>query len=78
MPNSATGNTEWEVVEVKVGFDGSSGREAALDCFVEVVSEFESLDVVTIRVPRERTSELAAHTAVHYVEENERAFTLDD
>ncbi|WP_458205330.1 hypothetical protein [Haladaptatus sp. NG-SE-30] len=70
MPDSTTGDSEWEVVEVNVGFQGKEGREAAVDCSVAVVREFESLDIVTIQIPREKWSELADHPGIRYVEAN--------
>ncbi|WP_227354637.1 hypothetical protein [Haladaptatus salinisoli] len=77
MPDRDTEESERDAVEVNVGFDGESGRKAALDCAVEVIREFESLDVVTVTIPRERRSELEAHAAIRYVEENGTAGTLD-
>jgi hypothetical protein len=77
VSDGATEDSKRDVVEVNVGFDDEEGRKAALDCAVEVIREFESLDVLTIEIPRERWTELDTHAAIRYVEENGEAGALD-
>jgi subtilisin len=60
-------------IEVNVGYDGEDGKQAALDAAVDVVREFESLDVVTVRIPRARRAELEEHPEIRYVEKNGRS-----
>jgi subtilisin len=57
-------------VEVNVGFRGQRGRKAALDVANDVVREFDSLDIVTIRASAKAAKGLAKRQHVRYVEEN--------
>ncbi|WP_276301566.1 S8 family peptidase [Halorussus lipolyticus] len=63
-------------VEVNVGFASKSGRLAALDAASDVVREFDSLDVVTIRLPAEAAESLESRADVRYVERNGRMEAL--
>ncbi|PSP54574.1 peptidase S8 [Halobacteriales archaeon QS_1_67_19] len=57
-------------VEVNVGFSAESGRKEALNAADEVVRQFNSLDIVTIRAAKEAVSGLRNRKDVRYVEEN--------
>jgi subtilisin len=57
-------------VEVNVGFRGERGRQDALEAADEVVREFDSLDVLTIRASAKAAKALAKRQHVRYVEEN--------
>ncbi|SIR08976.1 subtilisin [Haladaptatus litoreus] len=70
MPESDTGDSGDDTVAVNVGFDGDEGRKSAVETSVEVVREFSSLDVVTVRIPRSAWTELENHPEIRYVEEN--------
>ncbi|MFH5798719.1 hypothetical protein [Haladaptatus sp. CMAA 1911] len=70
MSNHDVGGSERDTVEVNIGYDSRDGKQAALDAAVDVVREFESLDVVTVRIPRSRWSELDGHSEIRYIEEN--------
>ncbi|MFC7080088.1 S8 family peptidase [Halorussus caseinilyticus] len=63
-------------VVVNVGVAAESGRKAALDAAGEVVRDFDSLPVVTVRVPRRAASELGKRPDVRYVEQNGRMHAL--
>ena len=76
MADSDTGDSGQDVIEVNVGFDGEDGRKTAIDASVDVVRELESIDVLTVRIPREKWSELDDHPQIRYVEENGQAGTL--
>ena len=68
MSNQGAGDSEH--VEVNVGYDGEDGKQAALDTAMDVVREFESLNVVTIRISRAKWEELDDHPEIRYIEEN--------
>lgn len=70
MANHGKGDADRDTVEVNVGYDGTDGKNAAMDAAVEVVREFESLEVVTIRISRKNWAELDDHPEIRYVEEN--------
>ncbi|GAA0199408.1 hypothetical protein ACFFQF_00330 [Haladaptatus pallidirubidus] len=70
MPDSDTGDSGEDIVEVNVGFDGDEGRKSAVENSAEVVREFGSLDVVTVRIPQSVWTELENHPEIRYVEEN--------
>jgi subtilisin len=57
-------------VEVNVGFAGDAGRRAAVQASSSVVREFDSIDVVTVEVPRQAADRLAGQSHVRYVERN--------
>ncbi|WP_266077228.1 hypothetical protein [Haladaptatus caseinilyticus] len=78
MTESGTGESGQDVVEVNVGFDGSSGRKATMDVSVSVVRELDSLDVLTVLIPREKRTELENHPEIRYVETNGQAGAFDD
>nr|WP_309221794.1 S8 family peptidase [Halorussus sp. MSC15.2] len=59
-----------DTVEINVGFKSDKGRQKALAAANDVVREFNSLDVVTIRVPKRAATALDASPNVRYVEEN--------
>lgn len=63
-------DSERDTVEVNIGYDGEGGKRAALDAAVTVVREFESLDVVTVVIPRAKWEELDGHPEIRYVEKN--------
>ncbi len=63
-------DSEQDTVEVNVGYEGGGGKQAALDAAVAVVREFESLDVVTVRIPQAKWEELDAHPEIRYIEKN--------
>lgn len=71
--NGGSGGT----VEVNVGFDGESARNAALDAAVEVVREMDSIGVVTVRISRVAADALADREDVRYVESNGQMDALD-
>ncbi|WP_430506001.1 S8 family peptidase [Haloparvum sp. PAK95] len=56
-------------VEVNVGYDAESGRQAALNAAMDVEREF-NFDALTITVAEEAIAGLAARDDVRYVEEN--------
>ncbi|WP_233274722.1 hypothetical protein [Haladaptatus cibarius] len=68
--DSDTEDSGQDVVEVNVGFDGGEGRKTVRDTSVEVIREFNSLDVVTVRIPRSAWTRLEDHPEIRYVEEN--------
>ncbi|WP_135827038.1 S8 family peptidase [Halorussus ruber] len=57
-------------VEVNVGFSSTRGRNAAVDKASEVVREFNSLDIVTAKMPAKAAKGLENNPNVRYVEEN--------
>ncbi|WP_458188727.1 S8 family peptidase [Haladaptatus sp. NG-WS-4] len=59
-----------DTVEVNVGFESGRGRSAALNAASEVVRDFNSIDVVTIRTAKKAISGLQNDPNVRYVEEN--------
>ncbi|MFC4450375.1 S8 family peptidase [Halorussus aquaticus] len=59
-----------DTVEINVGFKSDEGRQKALAAANDVVREFDSLDVVTVRVPKRAATALDASPNVRYVEEN--------
>lgn len=63
-------DSERDTVEVNIGYDGEGGKRAALDAAVTVVREFESLDVVTVVIPRAKWEKLDGHPEIRYVEKN--------
>ncbi|WP_231183238.1 hypothetical protein [Haladaptatus sp. DYF46] len=73
MSNDNTDDGGEDVIEVNVGYDGGDGKKAALEAAVDVVREFASLDVVTVRIPQARREELDGHPGIRYVEKNGRS-----
>ncbi|RBI64306.1 peptidase S8 [halophilic archaeon] len=59
-----------DTVEVNVGFSSGRGRAAARKQANEVVREFDSIDVVTIRAAKRAATALENNPNVRYVEEN--------
>ena len=59
-----------DTVEVNVGFSSERGRGAARERADEVVREFDSIDVVTIRTAKRAATALENNPNVRYVEEN--------
>ncbi|WP_246045779.1 S8 family peptidase [Halorussus ruber] len=59
-----------DTVEVNVGFASERGRQAALEKATEVVREFDSLDIVTAKMPKRAATALEQNPNVRYVEEN--------
>jgi subtilisin len=59
-----------DTVEVNVGFASERGRQEALGAADEVVRDFNSIDVVTIRAAKNAVSGLSNNPNVRYVEEN--------
>ncbi len=57
-------------VEVNVGVSSARGRAMARDSADEVVREFNSIDVLTIRVPKRAATALEKNPNVRYVEAN--------
>nr|WP_238392233.1 S8 family peptidase [Halorussus amylolyticus] len=57
-------------VEVNIGFDSERGRQAALNQADETVREFDSIDVLTLRLPKQAATALENRGDVRYVEEN--------
>src|SRR6056297_1550154 len=65
-----------DTVEVNVGFNSERGRQAALDRANEVVRDFNSLDIVTLQLPKQGATALENNPNVRYVEENGRMHAL--
>jgi len=59
-----------DTVEVNVGFASDAGRQKALDAASEVVRDFDSLDIVTAKMPKQAATSLESSPNVRYVEEN--------
>jgi subtilisin len=59
-----------DTVEINVGFKSDKGRQQALDAADDVVREFNSIDAVTIQVPKKAATALDNNPNVRYVEEN--------
>jgi subtilisin len=59
-----------EKVEVNVGFKGARGRQVARQSATDVVREFDSIDAITIEVPKKAVAGLEQNPNVRYVEEN--------
>ncbi|WP_458205328.1 S8 family peptidase [Haladaptatus sp. NG-SE-30] len=59
-----------DTVEVNVGFKSDRGRSAALSAASDVVRDFNSIDVVTIRTTKKAIFGLENNPNVRYVEEN--------
>src|SRR6056297_2625068 len=59
-----------DTVEVNVGFSSERGRQKALGAADEVVRDFDSLDVVTIRAAKRAATGLSKNPNVEFVEEN--------
>ncbi|MFC7081445.1 S8 family peptidase [Halorussus caseinilyticus] len=57
-------------VEVNVGFSSERGRQETLDKANETVREFDSIDVVTAKMPAVAAKGLQNNPNVRYVEEN--------
>src|SRR6056297_1938518 len=57
-------------VEVNVGFSSERGRQAAHSKATDVKRDFDSLDVVTAKMPAEAAQGLQNNPHVRYVEEN--------
>jgi len=57
-------------VEVNVGFSSERGRQATVDKADETVREFDSLDIVTAKMPAQAAKGLRNNPHVRYVEEN--------
>jgi hypothetical protein len=70
VPNHDTEGAGRDTVEVNIGYDGEDGKRVAVDTAVDVVREFESLDVVTVQIPRVKWAVLDDHPEIRYVEEN--------
>src|SRR6056297_339872 len=65
-----------ERVEVNVGFASERGRKAALSQSDETVRKFESIDVLTLRLPKQAATALDENPNIRYVEENGRMEAL--
>ncbi|MFC4549173.1 S8 family peptidase [Halorussus sp. GCM10023401] len=59
-----------DTVEVNVGFKSSRGRSMAKSQATATVREFDSIDVLTIRLPKKAATALARNPNIRYVEEN--------
>ncbi|WP_276282106.1 S8 family peptidase [Halorussus caseinilyticus] len=59
-----------DTVEVNVGFASERGRKAALDKASETVREFNSIDAVTLRLPKKAATALEKSPNIRYVEQN--------
>ncbi|WP_128478454.1 S8 family peptidase [Halorussus pelagicus] len=59
-----------DTVEVNVGFNSERGRQAALSRADETVRTFNSIDVLTLRLPKQAVTALETNPNVRYVEEN--------
>ncbi|WP_137287556.1 S8 family peptidase [Halorussus salinisoli] len=59
-----------DTVEVNVGFSSQRGRDAAVAEASEVVREFDSLDIVTAKMPKQAATSLEQNPNVRYVEQN--------
>ena len=59
-----------DTVEVNVGFSSERGRQAALSKADETVREFDSIDALTLRLPKKAATALSKNPNVRYVEEN--------
>jgi subtilisin len=59
-----------DTVEVNVGFKSESGRQKALGAADEVVRDFNSISVVTIRAAKGAISGLGNNPNIRYVEQN--------
>ncbi|UPV74122.1 S8 family peptidase [Halorussus limi] len=59
-----------DTVEVNVGFASERGRQAALSQAEETVRKFDSIDVVTLRLPKQAATALEKNPNIRYVEEN--------
>ncbi|MFC7080083.1 S8 family serine peptidase [Halorussus caseinilyticus] len=59
-----------DTVEVNVGFKSESGRQKALSAADEVVRDFNSIDVVTMRASKQAAKGLENNPNVRYVEQN--------
>ena len=57
-------------VEVNVGFKSARGRAMTRDSAEDVVREFDSIDAMTIRVPKRAATALEKNPHIRYVEEN--------
>ncbi|UPV98803.1 S8 family peptidase [Halorussus gelatinilyticus] len=57
-------------VEVNVGFASERGRRKALDAADETVREFDSLDIVTAKMPARAAKGLRKNPNIRYVEKN--------
>jgi subtilisin len=69
-------NLEEGQVQVNVGFKSDRGRQKALGAADEVVREFNSIDVVTIRASTRAVSGLENNPNLRYVEEDGTAHAL--
>ncbi|WP_435153804.1 S8 family peptidase [Haladaptatus sp. DFWS20] len=65
-----------DTVEVNIGFKSGRGRSAALSAASDVVRDFNSIDVVTIRVAKQAIKGLQNNPNVRYVEENGQMHAL--
>ena len=65
-----------DAVEVNVGFASERGRRAALDAASETVREFNSIDVLTLRLPKRAATALESNPNIRYVEENGQMHAL--
>ncbi len=59
-----------EKVEVNVGFKNERGLGAARQSATDVVREFDSIDAITVELPKKAISGLERNPNVRYVEEN--------
>ncbi|UPW00216.1 S8 family peptidase [Halorussus gelatinilyticus] len=57
-------------VEVNVGFASERGRQTALSQANETVRTFDSIDVLTLRLPKQAATALEKNPNIRYVEEN--------
>ncbi|WP_192498433.1 S8 family serine peptidase [Halorussus halophilus] len=65
-----------DTVEVNVGVKSERGRSLALDAADEVVRNFDSLDIVTLRAAKQAVTALDKNPNVRYVEENGQMHAL--
>ena len=66
-----------EKVEVNVGFASERGQKAALSQADETVRTFDSIDVLTLRLPKRAATALEKNPNIRYVEENGTMQALD-
>ena len=59
-----------DTVEVNVGFKSGRGRSLAKSKATATVREFDSIDVLTLRLPKRAATALAKNPNIRYVEEN--------
>ena len=59
-----------DTVEVNVGFSSARGKSVAKSQATETVREFDSIDVLTLRLPKRAATALSKNPNIRYVEEN--------